>query len=288
MLKQDDDLIDLFLASPSGLPLDPTLTALDELLKAGRQAAWRDHQHELAHEYFVRVLAIARLKSDKAAIAEAVLAIGTHLVWYCPPIIDSSGISCDDPCECALRLFSELGDDLGVAASLRGLDRNEESLEVSRRIGDTRGVVRCLARSALLATSHKPQLAASHAYEAVQLARTIDDEESLALALESVGMLTQASDVDRRHALLEASRLFKKLGYRWAEARALLYSGWLTCDQEPALQDQLLEETCQLWQAMGNDTMEATTQRIIADIANKRQNTSKNPEARVSERQSRD
>jgi hypothetical protein len=206
------------------------LTDPQELLEAGWRARFVDDRHDIAHDLILRSLELARSRQDKRATAKALLALSKNLLWYCPQEIEESDLSLDRLCEDALELFRAIGDESGVAASLRALARYSESLAICRRINDQQGVILSLYRLQDMAALQ----------EAVSLARQLGDNELLADVLKTAGICWESDDCSRRTVLLEAAELYDKLQYRRNCAESLTICALTACGDDAVLKQRLL------------------------------------------------
>jgi len=275
--------------------MESQATTPQDLLDVGWRVRWQEDRHDLADGCFRQSLELARLREDKRAAGNALVALASNLRWYRDSHLDEFYLA-EDVLYQAVRLFEEAGDEVGIAACLRGLGRHEESLAISRRIGDRRGTVLSLSQLANVAflrncpveTKHicndvlgisplrfgitfpteQPASQATTLYnEAITLARQLGDVEVLAFALSSAGI--HCGD-DCQTVLLEAAKLYDSLGYRRRCAESLQICAMLACENDPALQEELLEQACKIWRALGRHASEAICLESLAELADSR------------------
>jgi len=264
---------------------DTELTDPRELLDEGWRVRLQDDRHDLAHDYFARSLEMARLQADHQAIGKALLAVANNLPWHPTPETENPDFSLDPLFAEAMENFQAAGDESGVAATLRSQHRNDESLEICRRIGDRVGIVRnlsALGNRAGFGNSMEQMRAGSEATgkyvaqirvfhtEAIATARDLGDREVLADALRFAGTSWPDDKNRRRQMLLEAAELYRELGYRRDRAQAFMICAKLACDDDLALQEQLFADAIAIWQELGRHSTEAVCIKNLAEIAQER------------------
>ncbi len=246
------------------------LSEPDALLVAGWRARQLDDRHDLAHGFFTRGLELARSQHNPVAAAKALLALSNNLLWYCPKEIDESDLTGDGLCEEALKLFREAGDESGVAASLRALSRFDESLAICQRINDQVGVILNLERRAVhVAIGNNPQ-ARDLCKQAIARARELGDKQVLADVLTTTGICWRDEDRFRRAVLVEAAQLYGELGHGRRRAEAIQICAMLACDDDLSLKEQLWNDACAIWHALGRYGMEAACLDTLSGIAEER------------------
>jgi hypothetical protein len=246
-----------------------------DLYEAGRRARLIDDRYRNAHDLFVRSLEAAWLQDDRRTGARALLALANNLVCYCPAEIENLDLeSTDDLCMEALALFQQVGDESGVADCLRALDRIEESLEVCRRIKYQPGIVQGLARQAILSGLSGRVGASEDALAAVELARELDEPRLLADALRTAAIcLPQEETSFSRQLWLEAASIYRELNLAGNCAAAKRSCAFLACDDDPDLQERLLEEAGDLWHSLERYESERICLERIAELADNRGDT---------------
>jgi tetratricopeptide (TPR) repeat protein len=238
-------------------------------------AAWRarlvDDRFKLAHELIVASLEAARAQHDQRGIGNALLALSSNLLWYCPKEIEESDLSLDQLSDEALQMFREVGDEGGVAACLRQQFKFEESLAICQRTNNQPGLVRTLERLGCIAASRQDaNKTVEYLKEALKVARDLNDDEILADVLKTTGICWPDDATLCRNALLEAAELYRQLGHRRDCAASLMICAQLTCDDDAPLKRQCLESACALWHDLERHEMERICLDLLAEMAGDR------------------
>jgi tetratricopeptide (TPR) repeat protein len=220
-------------------------TSPQQLLDAGWRARYVDSQFEMAQDFFARSLELARRQNDKRAIGHALLALYRNLIW-CSREVQDAYVDPEQICQGALDLFRAIGDESGVAASLRARGDYAESLEIYRRINDQRGIALCLERLMCVAAASNADRVRDLHDEALPIARQLDDKHVLATVLSTIGICWRDDDqLYRRAVLLEAADLYRKLDYLYNCSQSLQVCAGLSFDEDDhalSADDRLLKE----------------------------------------------
>jgi hypothetical protein len=220
--------------------IEPGDRSAQELLNEGWDARNR-HKPEVAHDLFVAAYSLARKRKDIAGQGQALVALADNALHFHPRGDADLFAVREELSDHALALFRQIGDEQGVAEALRvrasvATDKHshaflEESLAICERIGDVRGVIRSLGGLGNHAALHGDGAEATRLKrKALELARGLDDEETIAELLFSLAIVFDGPKAEHRSLLEEANSIYERLGWTVSQARCLQLCAQLACD----------------------------------------------------------
>ncbi len=220
---------------------DDTIAALQIAGPLGHYAYLRGHYHEVRQ--WMDAAVTGRGTEVPAALrAQALLGSGRLALLQCDYVPAIRRL------EAALRLYRELGDQQGIAATLqvlggvareqgryaRSMELHTESLAAAEAVGDKWAIARAHGQLGfVLWLQREYAAAASECATGLAMSRELADSEEIAWAQISLGAIARYEGAaDRAAALLADSRaLAEQLGFREAIAWSLEQLGLLALDR---------------------------------------------------------
>jgi hypothetical protein len=236
---------------------------------------------EAAYTNFTMSLNLAEEAGDKETSARASLSLGELILRFTPPGYQSPNNLCENYCAEALRLFHEIGDELGEAAALRlqaefdpdmkrRAELAQESLVICRRLNDRPGIARSLKLLATSANLKKDTpLTVQYLEEALSLFRELDDRVAAAAAL--VALSTHLEDTDREkrvELILEGRKLYGEAGCGREAVMALqMLAHRVYAPSDYDRRKSSLLESLEICRKCGYANFEAASLKLLSEIA---------------------
>jgi tetratricopeptide (TPR) repeat protein len=285
-VSRESDLADQIMRTLLGESAAAVNRPPQELIEEGREARRRG-QPELAHESFVAAALAAGEAQNTKYLGRAMVALADNALHFYPHENTDVFQVRQVLAERGKEILDSVRDDAGVAQALRvlssmaaglaGREMLEESLEISKRLGDTEGVQASLERlGSHLALYGDQEEAIQFKRQSLELARAIGDQERIAEGLFSLSVGFDGSQEEHRTLLEEAQVLYGILGRKVAEARCLMMCAQLACDEsDVARRTEYLERAAQLGREAGDISMYRNCLDILIDLFRQQGNMSK-------------